>query len=77
MQLAYHWLRMEEAAAKKLNAKPEDRAVGDDEFYKAKLQTAAFVFDHLLPRTRSHTKTMFTPIDTVMGMKADHFSFDY
>ena len=77
VQLAYHWLLMEETAAKALGAPKDTRAVGDDEFYKAKAQTAAFVFDHLLPRTKSHKDTMFTPIDTVMGMKPEDFSFDY
>jgi len=67
---------MEETAAKKLGSK-DGRAVGDDEFYKAKIQTSQFVFDHLLPRTKSHAKTMFTPIDSIMGLKEDHFSFDY
>lgn len=76
VQLAYHWLIMEETATKALNAKG-DRAVGDDEFYKAKIQTAAFVFDNLLPRTKSHATTMMTPVNSLMGLKEDHFSFDY
>ena len=45
--------------------------------HTAKIQTSAFVFDHLLPRTKSHRATMFTPIDSVMGLKTEHFSFDY
>lgn len=73
--MAQHWLRAEEAASQKL-------ATGDfgdlpREFYEAKVQTSRFFFEHVLPRTSSLTETMFTPVDTVMGMSEDHFSFDH
>ena len=31
----------------------------------------------VLPRTETLTTTMFTPVETVMGMDAEHFSFDH
>jgi hypothetical protein len=44
---------------------------------QAKVQTAQFYFDVLLPKTRSLTSTMFAPVDSVMGMKEKNFSFDH
>ena len=41
------------------------------------VQTSAFVFDALLPRTRGHKATMFAPLASVMAMDNDHFSFDH
>ena len=44
--LGYLWARMERTAAAKL-----PRANGDVSFYKAKLATARFFFDRILPET--------------------------
>ena len=44
--LAYQWARMAEVAAKKLEEK-----TGEDAFYRAKLATAAFFMDKVLPQT--------------------------
>merc|ERR1711990_1233672 len=60
VQLAYHWLKMEVTAEQKLASGDGSQ---DDEFYKAKLATAQFVFDNILPRTESLKATMFTPVD--------------
>lgn len=73
--LGEHWLHMEQAAAKSLAS--GSGGVGNEEFYKAKIQTAAFFFDHLLPRTKAHADAMFTPVDSVMGMAESDFSFDH
>jgi len=72
--LAAHWLRMEAKATAKLSAGegPEEAA-----FYRAKVDTAAFVFDRLLPRTRSHHAVMLSPVASTMAMDADDFSFDH
>ncbi|EPY32664.1 acyl-CoA dehydrogenase [Strigomonas culicis] len=53
MMLACYWLRMAVAAEKKVAAGQDA-----DGFYQAKLDTCAFVFDRLLPRTRSHYDVM-------------------
>jgi len=72
--LAAHWLRMEAAAAKAL-VSPD--AEEEPAFYESKVHTSAFVFDRLLPRTRSHKAAMLSPLDSVMAMHPDHFSFDH
>jgi len=71
--LAAHWLRMEAAAVEALAKGGEEEA----DFYKAKVQTSAFVFDRLLPRTRSHKAGILAPVDSIMAMDADNFSFDH
>lgn len=70
--LARHWLMMEEAAAKKLAAND-----GDADFYRAKIATAAFYFDNVLPRVQTHRTAALTPVQSVMGLHKDHFSFDH
>lgn len=73
--MGQHWLKMELAAAAALAA--GSKAPLPREFYEAKARTAAFYFDHVLPRTSSHKISMFTPIDSVMGLSDKHFSFDH
>lgn len=70
--LAEHWLRMEEAASKKLSAKP-----GNAAFLDSKVKTSAFVFEHLLPRTKSLRATFLAKPDSLMSMSAEQFSFDH
>lgn len=72
--MGHHWLRMEIASAKAL-AGSDQRL--QKEFYDAKLKTAAFYFDHLLPRTKAHVPAMFTPRSSLMDMEEKHFSFDH
>ena len=74
--MAEHWLKMEEAAAHAL-AHPEAGCEHPKEYYEAKLQTAEFFFNNILPRTETLVTTMFTPVETVMQMDEDHFSFDH
>lgn len=76
IHMAYHWLKMEVAAEKAL-ASPAEEREQSAEFYQAKVSTAQFYFDNILPRTRSLSSTMFTPAESVMGLKAEHFSFDH
>jgi len=72
--LASHWLRMEAAAVDALarNSTDEEKA-----FYEAKAQTSEFVFERLLPRTRTHKACMLAPVNSLMGLSADNFSFDH
>ena len=74
--MAEHWLKMEEAAAKAL-VSPTEKNEHTKEFYEAKVQTAEFYFSNILPRTETLVTTMFTPVDTIMQMKEDNFSFDH
>jgi len=74
VSLAHHWLHMEQAAVRALKAADKSE---EDDFYTAKIQTSAFVFDQLLPRTRTLAQTIIAPLDSLMDIKADHFSFDH
>jgi alkylation response protein AidB-like acyl-CoA dehydrogenase len=59
--LAYFWARMAILARQKIAA-----AEGDVSFYEAKLMTARFYFDRLLPRTETHKKAMLSGAENLM-----------
>jgi hypothetical protein len=71
--LASHWLRMEQTAVEALKSGGEE----EKGFYTAKQQMSNFVFDRLLPRTRSHKAVLLSPVKSVMDMEIDNFSFDH
>ena len=78
VSLAAHWLRMEVAASEALAKGGGVDEHGEEEgFYRAKVQTSAFVFDHLLTRTRGHQAAMLAPVDAIMAMDVADFSFDH
>ncbi|MAK43821.1 MULTISPECIES: acyl-CoA dehydrogenase C-terminal domain-containing protein [unclassified Spongiibacter] len=66
ISLAYMWARMAAAAVD---------GAADDEFLKAKLQTAKFYYDRLLPRTESHKLSMLNGADSLMEMPEEAFAF--
>lgn len=68
--LAYLWARMADVAQQKLAA-----GEGDAAFYQAKLATASFYFQRLLPRTRSLVETMQSGADNLMALDEAHFQF--
>jgi alkylation response protein AidB-like acyl-CoA dehydrogenase len=61
--LAYFWARMAVLAQQKIAA-----ADGDVSFYEAKVMTARFYFERLLPRTESLKITMLAGADNLMDM---------
>ncbi len=67
--MAYMWLQMAVAAQKALDEKS-----GDEDFYKAKIQTAEFYYARLLPRAEAHARSMIAPASTLMNMKDEDFS---
>jgi alkylation response protein AidB-like acyl-CoA dehydrogenase len=67
--LAYFWARMAVVARQKVAA-----AEGDASFYEAKLMTAKFYFDRLLPRTASLKKTIESGADNLMQMPEELFA---
>lgn len=69
--LAYLWAR---AQATALNALAKDDC-SETDFYQAKIATAEFYYDRLLPRTRSLVATMDAGADSLMALDAEHFSF--
>jgi alkylation response protein AidB-like acyl-CoA dehydrogenase len=66
--LAYFWARMAVLARQKIAA-----AEGDTSFYEAKVMTAKFYFDRLLPRTQAHKQAMLSGADNVMEMPEQLF----
>jgi alkylation response protein AidB-like acyl-CoA dehydrogenase len=66
--LAYFWARMAILAQQKLAA-----AAGDADFYEAKVLTARFYFDRLLPRTESLKITMLAGAQSLMDMPEELF----
>ena len=70
--LAYFWADMARLAAEKLAA-----GTGEEAFYKAKLQTARFYFQRILPRTRAHVEAMLSGANNLMEMDEEHFALGY
>jgi len=68
--LAYLWARMAETAQRQLDA-----GEGDSDFYQAKLTTARFYYQRLLPRTRSLVDTLLSGADNLMDLDEAHFRF--
>ncbi|MDP1159991.1 acyl-CoA dehydrogenase C-terminal domain-containing protein, partial [Klebsiella variicola] len=49
----------------------------EEAFYTAKLQTARFYFQRILPRTRTHVATMLSGANNRMDMKEDEVGLAY
>ncbi|MCC6297060.1 MAG: acyl-CoA dehydrogenase C-terminal domain-containing protein [Pseudomonadales bacterium] len=71
VSLAYLWARAARTAQRALAA-----GSGERDFYQAKLQTAAFYFRKILPRTRVHVAGIASGADTLMDMPAGAFLLD-
>lgn len=70
--LAYLWARIASVAQRQL-ATPEGRA--DAAFYEAKLATARFYYDRLLPRRLAHAAAARAGVDGLMAIPDDAFAF--
>ncbi|RMS62882.1 Acyl-CoA dehydrogenase [Pseudomonas syringae pv. aceris] len=70
--LAYFWADMARVAAEKLAAGTSDEA-----FYRAKIQTARFYFQRILPRTRTHVAAILSGAANLMDMKEEDFGLAY
>ncbi|MFT7288248.1 MAG: alkylation response protein AidB-like acyl-CoA dehydrogenase [Halieaceae bacterium] len=68
--MAYFWAQMAVVARQKVDA-----AQGDTSFYEAKLMTARFYFERLLPRTSSHKEALLSGADNLMAMPEALFAF--
>jgi len=68
--LAYFWARMAVLAKRKI-----EEGAGDSSFYEAKLMTARFYFERLLPRTVSLKQTMLSGAENLMQMPEALFEF--
>ncbi|TGG94176.1 acyl-CoA dehydrogenase [Natronospirillum operosum] len=67
VSLAYYWARMALAAQEQL-AGAEDKT-----FYQAKLDTARFYFERILPRAEAHKAAMLSGLDNLMAMDEGAF----
>jgi alkylation response protein AidB-like acyl-CoA dehydrogenase len=68
--MAYFWAQMAQTAYEKLATDVENR-----DFYRAKIKTAEFYFEMMLPRTKSLAATMMADPKTLMQLDEDLLSF--
>lgn len=68
--MGYMWGRAAKTALLALATDTQEQ-----DFYRAKLDTARFYFERILPRTLSLAATMNSGANNVMDLAADHFSF--
>ena len=71
--MAFMWARMAVAAQQGLR----QGSGQSEDFYHAKLATAEFYFERMLPRAQGHAESMLSPSETLMKLDNDHFAFDY
>jgi alkylation response protein AidB-like acyl-CoA dehydrogenase len=72
VMMAYFWA-LQAAKAAELSANGQGKESKD--FYRAKIQTAAFYFERLLPRADGHRSGALAPASSVMQVAKDHFAF--
>jgi hypothetical protein len=68
--LAYFWARMALVAQQKLAEGTTEEA-----FYTAKIQTAKFYFDRILPRTLAHAQMISAGAESMMAIEEENFAF--
>jgi len=68
--MAYFWARMAVTAQVQL-----DEGSDEEGFYTAKLQTATFYYDRILPRTRTHVEAMLSGSDNLLSIDEENFVF--
>jgi alkylation response protein AidB-like acyl-CoA dehydrogenase len=68
--LAYYWARMAAVALDKLD---NGHGAESREFYTAKVQTAEFYFERLLPRAKAHAEAAMASTKSVMQMPLENF----
>jgi alkylation response protein AidB-like acyl-CoA dehydrogenase len=68
--LGYMWAQMAELAQRKLAEGTDEKA-----FYEAKLTTARFYFERILPRTQVHAAGALAGAGSVMALDAESFAF--
>ena len=68
--MAYHWALQAQRAQDLLR---NGQGAESPDFYAAKIQTAAFYFERLLPRAQAHARVALAPTRSLMQMPPDHF----
>lgn len=72
LTLAYFWAQMAQVAIQKLTEKTSETS-----FYQAKLATARFYFQHLLPRAQAHAAAMSNSAEVVTSLDANSFGLGF
>ena len=72
VMMGYFWA-LQAARAAELIANGQGKESAD--FYLAKIQTAEFYFERLLPRADAHRSGALAPTSSVMQIDKDHFAF--
>ncbi len=67
VMMAYHWALMAQRAQQALDS---GKLTQSTAFYQAKIETARFYFERLLPRADAHYRTALAPASTLMQMHA-------
>ncbi|PTY38049.1 acyl-CoA dehydrogenase [Saccharospirillum sp. MSK14-1] len=68
--LGYYWALMADKAQAAISA-----GTDDVDFYNAKIKTATFYFERILPRIESHKQAMLAGVDSMMDLDEEHFAF--
>lgn len=68
--LAFTWAKIAATAQKMLDTGASDKA-----FYEAKLISAKFYFDKILPRAKAHLESAMNGADSVMALEEEAFAF--
>jgi len=68
--LAYFWAKSAKVALDKLASGSDD-----ERFYRAKVNTAKFYFDRMLPRAKGHAACIERGVSSMMAIESDDFSF--
>ena len=71
--MAYFWALQASVASTRL---AQGNGAESPEFYKAKIATARFYFDHLLPRAKSHASSMIKPSKSLTKLPVESFIFE-
>jgi alkylation response protein AidB-like acyl-CoA dehydrogenase len=71
VMMGHFWLKQAIVASQQAAKGGKESA----DFYKAKVQTAEFYFERLLPRADGHKRSMLAPTASIMQMDKEHFSF--
>ncbi|MFT4047437.1 MAG: acyl-CoA dehydrogenase C-terminal domain-containing protein [Solimonas sp.] len=70
--MAYFWALQAAVASEKL----ANGGAEPPEFYKAKIATATFYFDHILPRAKGHATSMLKPSKSLTKLPVESFVFE-
>jgi len=68
--LAYFWAKMAKVAQQKIKESDDDKA-----FYEAKIKSARFYFERMLPRAKGHSACIASGVVSMMAHTEDDFAF--